>query len=81
MGDAGLARGEELFSAERMLKETLRVYQRVAMRPHVEDDLELTELEASFELAYCGTPTTPARQPDACAGNRRTSRRGRSRRR
>jgi glycosyltransferase involved in cell wall biosynthesis len=37
MGFAGLARARELFSAERMLKETLKVYQRVALRPHVED--------------------------------------------
>ena len=41
MGQAGLARARELFSAERMLKETLKVYQRVALHPHVEDDLEL----------------------------------------
>ena len=40
MGQAGLARARELFSAERMLKETLKVYQRVALHPHVEDDLE-----------------------------------------
>ena len=39
MGQAGLARARELFSAERMLKETLKVYQRVALHPHVEDDL------------------------------------------
>ncbi len=38
MGQAGLARARELFSAERMLKETLRVYQRVALHPHVEDE-------------------------------------------
>ena len=37
MGKAGRARAGRLFSAERMLKETLRVYQRVALRPHVED--------------------------------------------
>jgi glycosyltransferase involved in cell wall biosynthesis len=40
MGQAGLARARELFSAERMLKETLKVYQRVALHPHVEDDLK-----------------------------------------
>jgi glycosyltransferase involved in cell wall biosynthesis len=40
MGYAGLARARELFSAERMLKETLKVYKRVALRPHVEDDQE-----------------------------------------
>jgi L-malate glycosyltransferase len=36
MGQAGLSRARELFSAERMLKETLKVYQRVALHPHVE---------------------------------------------
>jgi glycosyltransferase involved in cell wall biosynthesis len=40
MGQAGLARARELFSADRMLKETLKVYRRVALRPHVEDDQE-----------------------------------------
>jgi glycosyltransferase involved in cell wall biosynthesis len=38
MGYAGLARARDLFSSERMLKETLKVYKRVALRPHVEDD-------------------------------------------
>jgi glycosyltransferase involved in cell wall biosynthesis len=37
MGKAGRARAGQRFSAERMLKETLRVYQRVALKPHVED--------------------------------------------
>jgi glycosyltransferase involved in cell wall biosynthesis len=41
MGLAGLKRARERFSAERMLRETLRVYQRVAMKPHVEDNFEL----------------------------------------
>lgn len=41
MGLAGLKRARERFSAERMLKETLRVYQRVAMKPHVEDYQEM----------------------------------------
>jgi L-malate glycosyltransferase len=36
MGDAGLARARALFSAERMVQETLKVYRRVAMHPHVE---------------------------------------------
>jgi starch synthase len=40
MGQAGLARARELFSADRMLKETLKVYRRVALRPQVEDDQE-----------------------------------------
>jgi glycosyltransferase involved in cell wall biosynthesis len=37
MGSAGLARARETFSAERMLRQTLAVYQRVALRPHVDD--------------------------------------------
>jgi L-malate glycosyltransferase len=36
MGEAGRSRAQKLFSAERMVKETLRVYQRVAMHPHQE---------------------------------------------
>ena len=36
MGNAGLRARATAFSAERMLKETLRVYQRVALQPHVE---------------------------------------------
>ncbi len=36
MGDAGRARAQSLFSGERMVQETLRVYQRVAMHPHHE---------------------------------------------
>jgi glycosyltransferase involved in cell wall biosynthesis len=39
MGLAGLARARQRFSADRMLRDTLRVYQRVALTPHVEDDL------------------------------------------
>jgi glycosyltransferase involved in cell wall biosynthesis len=36
MGDAGLRRAQEMFSAERMVQETLLVYQRVALHPHRE---------------------------------------------
>jgi glycosyltransferase involved in cell wall biosynthesis len=36
MGAAGRARAESRFSAERMVQDTLRVYQRVAMHPHQE---------------------------------------------
>ena len=39
MGAAGLARARSRFSAERMVQDTLRVYQRVAMHPHHEDAL------------------------------------------
>jgi glycosyltransferase involved in cell wall biosynthesis len=37
MGDAGRARARSLFSAERMVQNTLNVYQRVAMQAHQED--------------------------------------------
>jgi glycosyltransferase involved in cell wall biosynthesis len=36
MGAAGRARAESRFSAERMVQDTLRVYQRVALHPHQE---------------------------------------------
>jgi glycosyltransferase involved in cell wall biosynthesis len=37
MGEAGRARAQARFSAERMVQNTLRVYRRVAMHPHVEE--------------------------------------------
>jgi glycosyltransferase involved in cell wall biosynthesis len=37
MGDAGRARARALFSAERMVQNTLQVYQRVALQPHQEN--------------------------------------------
>ncbi len=36
MGNAGRARARSLFSTERMVQNTLQVYQRVAMEPHRE---------------------------------------------
>ena len=36
MGDAGLSLAHARFSAERMVQDTLRVYERVALHPHVE---------------------------------------------
>jgi glycosyltransferase involved in cell wall biosynthesis len=42
MGAAGRARAVERFSADRMLKETLSVYRRVAMHPHREEELSLS---------------------------------------
>jgi glycosyltransferase involved in cell wall biosynthesis len=38
MGLAGLKRARERFSAERMLRDTLRVYQRVAVKGHIEEE-------------------------------------------
>jgi glycosyltransferase involved in cell wall biosynthesis len=37
LGAAGLARVRKRFSAERMVQQTLRVYQRVALHPHQEE--------------------------------------------
>jgi glycosyltransferase involved in cell wall biosynthesis len=39
MGAAGAAHARRRFSAERMVQETLRVYKRVAMHPHREEEL------------------------------------------
>ena len=38
MGHAGLVRARRKFSAERMVQQTLKVYTRVAMHPHREED-------------------------------------------
>jgi L-malate glycosyltransferase len=46
MGQAGLQRVREKFSADRMVKNTLRVYQRVALKPHREDE-DLAPLKAN----------------------------------
>lgn len=40
LGSAGFARARQQFSAVRMLKETLRVYERVALHPHSELTVE-----------------------------------------
>ncbi|HXW07190.1 MAG TPA: glycosyltransferase [Vicinamibacterales bacterium] len=42
MGRAGLTRARRRFTAERMVQSTLRIYQRVALHPHHEEDLELS---------------------------------------
>ena len=36
MGEAGRARARALFSTERMVQNTLNVYQRIALQPHRE---------------------------------------------
>jgi len=45
LGKAGLARARQKFSADRMLHQTLGVYQRVAMQPHHEEDHETLKSE------------------------------------
>jgi glycosyltransferase involved in cell wall biosynthesis len=45
MGDAGRTRARLKFSAERMVQETLRVYKRVALHPHREEDYDTADLE------------------------------------
>ena len=42
MGRAGFERVSRLFSAERMVQETVRVYKRVAMHPHREEAEQAT---------------------------------------
>ena len=37
MGQEGLSLANVRFSAERMVQDTLRVYEKVAMHPHVEN--------------------------------------------
>jgi L-malate glycosyltransferase len=37
LGDAGLRRARARFSADRMVRETLKLYRRVALHPHVEE--------------------------------------------
>jgi L-malate glycosyltransferase len=46
MGDAGAARARDHFSAERMVEQTLRVYQRVALHPHREEEEEDDSLKS-----------------------------------
>jgi hypothetical protein len=38
MGRAGLVRARRKFSADRMVQQTLRVYERVARQPHHEEN-------------------------------------------
>ncbi len=45
MGDAGRTRARLTFSADRMIQDTLKVYKRVAMHPHREEDYDTADVE------------------------------------
>jgi L-malate glycosyltransferase len=63
MGAAGLVTVYQRFSVERMVRDTLRVYQRVAMHQHHEEE---------DEAATSGPPQSPPGNPSGPAGTRRT---------
>jgi glycosyltransferase involved in cell wall biosynthesis len=62
MGAAGLVTVHKRFSVERMVLDTLRVYQRVALHQHHEED----------EAATSGPPQARPGNPSGRAGTRRT---------